>query len=94
TEQFIWSPHCDQFILEEQHAASGQEGVHKSIILGEEWLQYYSEFLSPSKSLDPQSTLSSLSLDFFFILNIPIVNSIKATTKTMAILPRTIISPL
>ncbi|CAH1765641.1 9853_t:CDS:2, partial [Entrophospora sp. SA101] len=42
TEQFIWSPHCDQFILEEQHAASGQEGVHKSIILGEEWLQYYS----------------------------------------------------
>ncbi|CAJ0833871.1 2760_t:CDS:2 [Entrophospora sp. SA101] len=40
--QFIWSPHCDQFILEEEHAASGQEGVRKSIILGEEWLQYYS----------------------------------------------------
>ncbi|CAJ0833879.1 2763_t:CDS:10 [Entrophospora sp. SA101] len=41
-EQFIWSPRCDQFILEEEHAASGQEGVRKSIILGEEWLQYYS----------------------------------------------------
>jgi hypothetical protein len=72
-EQFIWSPRCDQFILDEEHAginrkekrkkkpnnnssslsinnrnnnqhslASGQEGVRKSIILGEEWLQYYS----------------------------------------------------
>ncbi|CAJ0833860.1 2756_t:CDS:2, partial [Entrophospora sp. SA101] len=41
-EQFIWSPRCDQFILEEEHAASGQDGVLKSIILGEEWLQYYS----------------------------------------------------
>jgi len=72
-EQFIWLPHCDQFILDEEHAginrkekrkkkpnnissnpsinnrnnnqhslASGQEGVRKSIILGEEWLQYYS----------------------------------------------------
>ncbi|CAJ0833093.1 15742_t:CDS:2 [Entrophospora sp. SA101] len=44
TEQFICSssPSINNRNNNQHSLASGQEGVHKSIILGEEWLQYYS----------------------------------------------------